>query len=201
MDDQKNVTIEEKEIAKKEIEFLENSKMILEDKVRLDEIEIRIQEINVILENEEFQKDYETENRLDDDEYFSLVDELKALRKEKKTIIKKYKNSPFDRVPVWIIIYASIQLIVNFYYSMFYIVLGFIELLSNFSWMTSDILTSFVQGVIVLIIPVILLIVSLCIWLFGIKDKFNKKVFLIAYLLQIVMTVITIVFLCIDLYG
>lgn len=164
--------------------------------IKIDAIEFGATDIED-LSDEELTKYYSLK-----DEYNKLLKELKEIRRNKK---KKLDEGSIENVSIWIFFYGGILDLLSFPFIAYILYLNFGSfVLSQFSQISSLDLTGFFPNLllwlIVFALPIILVMVSWFIYS-NIKKKINKKVFLIFWFIQIVFTLISIIWLSIKLFG
>ena len=166
----------------KKVEQTENIEMLIY------EIDIRRQEIDAILENYEFEL-YEKGNEvLSKEEYDQLKTEYKSLNQKRKNIIRtKRKKSIWDEIPLWIAIYAVLQIIFSFYFIQAILSIYFADFLMNLFSSTSGTLFD----ILIYALPFLSIVTSLII-LFCLKNKRQKTFFFFFFLIQLTETLITV---------
>jgi len=152
-----------------------------------DDIDIKIQKLEAQVEEYEF-KLAETEiETMPEEEYLEKKQIIKDLYKQKRMLSKKTKTkSGWDQISVWIIIYGFIQLFICLPYVPY-------DIISN--WIIRDVLYSFSDSPMVIIVllttyafPFLNVILSWLLFVNVVKKKLDKKVFLVIFILQIVIT-------------
>ena len=169
----------------------ENSK-----EVQLHEIAIKMQEIEIALEQLEIKIVEEDKREELMPEYVKLQEQYKELKVERKKIIKGDKTS-WDKVPVWIIIYAIIQAIILMPFVSYYIWMLFADwIIKLFSDAFTNIATEgskFVFNSILLLtiysLPLINFLTTWTLYVNVVKKDFEKKVFRWIWIVQIVLTI------------
>ena len=195
--------LEEDSIIKERQVENEIEQKIIDLNIKAQELEIKIDQI----EDKAFQ---ECNEDLLDEEYYQLKSEYKQIIKERKALKKELNsqdNSYLNKVSVWVIIYGVISLIVSFPLIAGNLWLDFanmlISLLSGaFSGLSSD---DFIYKVVVfLIIFSLPLLINMITWMVHInliKSKEDKKTFSIFWIIQGVMSLGMIIYMCFQLYG
>lgn len=200
--EEKDYLEEESIIKEKPIEN-EIEQKILDLNIKAQELEIKIDQI----EDKALQ---EHNDDLLDDEYYQLKNEYKRIIKERKELKKELNsqdNSFLNKVSVWVIIYGVISLIISFPLIAGNLWLEFanvlISLLSeSFSGLSSD---DFIYKIVVfLIIFSLPLLINMITWMVHInliKSKEDNKTFCVFWILQGLMSLGMIIYMCFQLYG
>ena len=206
--------IEEVEETSNEIieeeELTEEQKEINEVEEKIYQIDLKMQELLVQLEKIEDSYSYENRYELEDnEEYLKLKAEYKSLGQEKKSYLKeisKKDKSKLSEVSVWVIIYGIILTIVSFPLITLSIWTDFaVWVLDLFSEAFSNLNTEgFLHDLITfLVIFSLPLLINLVTWLVHnnfIKTKTDRKVFVGFWIIQGLMSIGVIIYMCTLVY-
>ena len=223
IEEQANENIDDANIVE-ETESSEDYEDVIEESIIVDnyidekdsyeikkrEIELSLQQLDIKIDSIEFGatdiEDLSDEELVNyyalKDEYNKLLKELKEIKKNKK---KNLDEGSIENISSWIFLYGGILDLFSFPLIAYIIYLNFGSwLLSKFAKISSIDLTGFFPNLllwlIVFALPIILVMVSWFIFA-NIKKKINKKVFFIFWSIQIVFTLISIIWLSIKLFG
>ena len=152
------------------------------------EIDIRCQEIEVIIENYEFELSEKGNELLTEEEHQNLLAEYKELKKKRRVLLKMNRpKTVWEEIPLWMVIYIIFQIIFSFYYVQALLSVHFAKfLLDLFSSASATLFNIFN-----FILPTLSVLTSFVIWLL-LKNKKQKKFFLIFCFIQIAETLITV---------
>ena len=196
MEDKKDL-LENEVLEEANVEAEESS--VSEEVLREREIEYRLSEINVIIDeyqNKLYDEEIETMSK---EEYSELLQEQKSLKIELKEIRKLTRNSFWDKVKVWHIIYGIAQLAICFpmiglmynlcalFYSKLYewFADSFVNLDPKFVF--------FLEVVMILAFPILNIFLSWILYANCVsKKKLDQIVFLSIWGGQILLTIISI---------
>ena len=196
MEDKKDL-LENEVLEERNVEAEESS--VSEEVLKEKEIEYRLSEINVIIDeyqNKLYDEEIETMSK---EEYLELLQEQKSLKLELKEIRKLTRNSFWDKVKVWHIIYGIVQLVICFpmiglmynlcalFYSKLYewFADSFVNLDSKFVF--------FLEVVMILAFPILNIFFSWILYANCVsKKKLDQIVFLSIWGGQILLTIISI---------
>jgi hypothetical protein len=146
----------------------------------------------------------------EDEEYLKLKQEYNQLLKEKKLILKEIKSqdkSKLNEVSVWVIIYGIIMFIISFPIITASLWMDFaVWLLDVFSEAFSNLKTDgFVRDMVIFFVIFSLpLLINLITWLVHnnfVKTKTDRKVFIGFWIVQGLMSIGMIIYMCTLLYG
>lgn len=165
-----------------------------EKEQRLYEIEVKMQEIEVAIEKIETSEEEETEETIL--QYQKLQEQYEELRAEKKQLLKGEKTA-WDKVPVWMVIYAIIQLILLMPYLSYYIWMTFGDwIISLFKDSFNNLATSgskFLFNTVLLLtiysLPLIDFLLTWTLHVNVVKKEFDKKVFKWIWIIQTLLTI------------
>lgn len=187
-----------------------NEEIVDECEERLYQIDVRLQELLIMLEQIEDKALSEDDEDKYKDEYYKYQEEYDGLVLEKKELIKEQRakdTSRLNQISVWVLVYGVISIIVSFPLIAGTLWLEFanlmIDLLSGaFTNLKPD---TFIYYIIVfLIIFSLPLLINLITWLLYvnlIKSKADKKLYLSCWVIQGLMSLGMIIYMCIKLYG
>lgn len=202
--------LEKEEDVLEEAEKEENSEEVNLNEVKIYELDLKIQEIEITLEQLELEVLNDPEN---DELYQKFLDvkaEYKALRKERKEIVKEERakdTSKLNQVSMWIIVYGFLMFVFSFPLISGSLWLDFANVVINLvtdsiANLTSD--HAMYKVLVFLIIFSLPLLINLVTWLLYVnlvKKKEDKKAYIIAWLIQGLMSLGVIIYMCIELYG
>ena len=178
---------------------------------KIYQIDIKMQELLVNIEKIEGSYSPEQFDELDNnEEYKQLQEQYKKLNAEKKQILKEERakeKSKLAEVSIWVIIYGIISFIISFPLVTLSAWTDFaIWLLDIFSESFANLNTDgFLHDLITfLIIFSLPLLINLITWLVHnnfIKSKTDRKVFVGFWIVQALMSIGVIIYMCTLLYG
>lgn len=178
---------------------------------KIYQIDIKMQELLVNIEKIEGSYSPEQFDELDNnEEYKQLQEQYKKLNAEKKQILKEERSkekSKLAEVSIWVIIYGIISFIISFplvtlsAWTDFAIWLLdiFAESFANLN--TDGFLHDLITFLIIFSLP---LLINLITWLVHnnfIKSKTDRKVFVGFWIVQALMSIGVIIYMCRLLYG
>ena len=200
----------EKEDIIEEVTNSDDEQVVDETEEKIYHIDIRLQELLITLEQIEDKALSEDDEEKYKDEYFKYQEEYDELVKQKKNLVKEQRakdTSRLNQISVWVLVYGVISIIVSFPLIAGTLWLEFanlmIDLLSGaFTNLKAD---TFVYYIIVfLIIFSLPLLINLITWLLYvnlIKNKADKKLYLSCWVIEGLMSLGMIIYMCIKLYG
>ncbi len=174
-----------------------------EIEIREREIEIRLQEIDVEMDKLDMKIQIDETDIDAIDEYNNLKAEMKALLKEKKNLRKEQikqtvdpNQKSLDNLSVWIIVYGiAVGLLCSPLLSNVWV--KFAQLIIEAASDTigamdpSTVLGKIVVVLLVFALPLLLHVVSWVLYLNAVKSKTDKFAFRIAWIIQALVTIIT----------
>ena len=195
---------EEKEETKEEINTPEQK-----IKLRMYELDLKIEECEVKLDELENKilidpEDYDTQQ-----EYLSIKKEEKGYVKEKKSLQKElnsFDSSALNKVSIWVIIFGIISIIISF------------PLITQILWLdaaqfiidalagafsgvpTDSVLFRIIEFLLIFIFPLILNLITWLLFVNLVKTKTDNKAFSIMWIIQGVLSLGTIIYMCTILY-
>ena len=181
---------QEKDIQEIEVTNNEDSK-----ELRLHEIAIKMQELEIAMEQMEMKiVDENNEDLLQD--YNKLTEQYQELKLERKQILKSDKSS-WDKVPLWIVIYAVMQLILLMPFVSYYIWMAFadwiIKLFNDAFTNIANAGSKFVFNSILLVtiysLPLIDFLLTWTLHVNVVRKDFEKKIFKWIWIIQTVLTI------------
>ena len=200
--EEKELLNEDSIISEREVEN-EIEQKILELNIKAQELEIKLDKI----EDESLKQNDES---LLDEEYYQLKAEYKAIVKERKELKKQLKEqdtSFLSKVSVWVVLYGVVSLIISFPLIAGNLWLGFANILITllqeaFSNLSSD---NFIYKVVVFLIifslPLLINMITWTVQINCIKTKENNKVFCGFWIIEGLMSLGMIIYMCFQLYG
>lgn len=199
-----------------EKDFLEEDTIISEKPIeneieqKINDLDIKAVELEIKLDQIEDKALKEADDSLLDDEYYALKEEYKKLVKERKALKKELasKDSSFlSKVSVWIVIYGVISLVVSFPLIAGNLWLNFanllIDLLSGvFENLSSqDFIYKVVIFLIIFALPLLINVITWTVYINLVKTKEDKKVFCGFWILEGLMSLGMIIYMCFQLYS
>jgi hypothetical protein len=199
-----------------EKELLEENNMISETPInneieeRINELNLRAVELEIKLDQIEDKALKEADDSLFDDEYYNLKEEYKKLIKERKALKKELqsKDSSFlSKVSVWVVLYGLFSLIVSFPLVAGNLWLEFSNLLISLlsgafeSISSQDFIYKVVVFLIIFSLPLIINVITWTVYINLVKTKEDKKVFCGFWILEGLMSLGMIIFMCFQLYS
>ena len=196
MEDKKDL-LENEVLEETNVEAEESS--VSEEVLREREIEYRLSEINVIIDeyqNKWYDEEIETMSK---EEYSELLQEQKSLKLELKEIRKLTRNSFWDKVKVWHIIYGIVQLAICFPMLGFMYNLCALFYSKLYEWFADSFVNLdpkfvfFLEVVMILAFPILNIFLSWILYANCVsKKKLDQIVFLSIWGGQILLTIISI---------
>lgn len=199
-----------------EKDFLEEDTIISEKPIeneieqKINDLDIKAVELEIKLDQIEDKALKEADDSLLNDEYYALKEEYKKLVKERKALKKELasKDSSFlSKVSVWIVIYGVISLVVSFPLIAGNLWLNFanllIDLLSGvFENLSSqDFIYKVVIFLIIFALPLLINVITWTVYINLVKTKEDKKVFCGFWILEGLMSLGMIIYMCFQLYS
>ena len=218
LDETNNDNIDE--INEESNELIETNKDLLneeveeaidENELKIYELDLKMQELLISIEKIEYQ--YSPENYVEleeNEEYQKLKQEYNDLAKEKKQLLKEIKSqdkSKLNEVSIWVIIYGIIMFIISFPIITASLWMDFaVWLLDVFSESFANLKTDgFIRDMVIFFVIFSLpLLINLITWLVHnnfVKTKTDRKVFIGFWIVQALMSVGMIIYMCTLLYG
>ena len=200
--EEKELLTEDSIIFEKEVEN-EIEQKILDLNIKAQELEIQLDRI----EDESLKQNDES---LLDEEYYQLKAEYKQIVKERKELKKQLKAQDtafLSKVSVWVVLYGVLSVIISFPLIAGTLWLGFANMLITalqeaFSNLSQD---NFIYDVVVFLIifslPLLINLITWTVQINCIKTKENNKVFCGFWIIQGVMSLGMIIYMCFQLYG
>ena len=178
---------------------------------KIYQIDLKMQELLVNMEKIENQYSSEQFYELEEnEEYINLKNQYKELLTEKKQILKEERakdKSKLNEVSIWVIIFGVISIIISFPLISLSTWMDFaVWLIDVFSESFSSLNTDgFVRDMVIFFVIFSLpLLINLVTWLVHnnfIKTKTDKKVFIGFWIVQGLMSIGVIIYMCTLLYG
>lgn len=176
---------------------------IYEIELKIEEYEVKVEEYETILIND-------PENEEANKKYHELKHEEKKYYKQKKLLQKQLNGldtSALNKVSLWVVIYGVITILISIPLIASALWLDFanwiIDLLQGaFAGLNGD--TFLYKVVVFLVIFAFPLIINLVTWLLYVnlvKTKIDKKVYAIMWIIQGVMSLGMIIYMCTKLYA
>lgn len=208
------------EINEESNELIETNKDLLneeveeaidENELKIYELDLKMQELLISIEKIEYQ--YSPENYVEleeNEEYQKLKQEYNDLAKEKKQILKEIKSkdtSKLNEVSIWIIVYGIIMFIISFPVITASLWMDFaVWILDVFSETFANLNTDgFIRDMVIFFVIFSLpLLINLITWLVHnnfVKTKTDRKVFIGFWIVQGLMSIGMIIYMCTLLYG
>ncbi len=208
------------EINEESNELIETNKDLLneeveeeidENELKIYELDLKMQELLISIEKIEYQ--YSPENYVEleeNEEYIKLKQEYNDLAKEKKQILKEIKSkdtSKLNEVSIWVIVYGIIMFIISFPVITASLWMDFaVWILDVFSETFANLNTDgFIRDMVIFFVIFSLpLIINLITWLVHnnfVKTKTDRKVFIGFWIVQGLMSIGMIIYMCTLLYG
>lgn len=218
LDETNNDNIDE--INEESNELIETNKDLLneeveeaidENELKIYELDLKMQELLISIEKIEYQ--YSPENYVEleeNEEYIKLKQEYNDLAKEKKQILKEIKSkdtSKLNEVSIWVIVYGIIMFIISFPIITASLWMDFaVWILDVFSETFANLNTDgFIRDMVIFFVIFSLpLIINLITWLVHnnfVKTKTDRKVFIGFWIVQGLMSIGMIIYMCTLLYG
>lgn len=203
--------MEEKDIQEQllEEESEEISEVVDENEEKLYLLEVEIQELTIQLDKLEEQQIANGEEEYSE-EYIELRKKYNELIKEKKQILKdirKNDTSKLNQVSIWVILFGIITVLISLPFISAHIWLSFVNVISDlltgsFSNLDQDgILFKIIIFLIIFAFPLLLNIIVWEVYINLVKTKTDKKVFIGFWIVQGLMNLGMIIFMCFQLYG
>lgn len=201
--------MEEKEILEEDT-IISETPINNEIEQRINELDIKAVKLEIKLDQIEDKALKEADDSLLDEEYYELKHEYKKLVKERNALKKELRandTSFLSKVSVWVVIYGVISLIVSFPLIAGNLWLEFanllIDLLSGaFENLSSkDFIYNIVIFFIIFSLPLLINMITWTVYINLIKSKEDKKVFSIFWILEGLMSLGMIIYMCFQLYS
>lgn len=177
---------------------------------KLIDLNIKAQEIEIKLDKIEDESLKQNDESLLDDEYYALKAEYKRINKERKQIKKEIAASDtsfLSKVSVWVVIFGVVSLIVSFPLIAGNLWLSFANLLIDalqgaFANLSSDdFMYKIVVFLIIFSLPLLINVITWTVHINCIKTKENNKVFCGFWIIQGLMSLGMIIYMCTQLYA
>lgn len=176
-------------------QILEDLEINNEELTKLDKVELELQEVEVLIDQLDMKLSVEVSDDLLE-EYNNLKSKYKELLKTRKQIIKDSKSN-LDKLPLWIIIFAVIQLIIFFPVGSYYLWMAFanfiIDAFSNaLDTVASEGSTVLFNIMVILTIyslPLINFFVTWTIYVNYNRQEYTKKFLKWIWIIQSILTV------------
>ena len=200
--EEKELLTEDSIISEKEVENEIEQKII--------DLNIKAQELEIQLDRIEDESLKQNDDSLLDEEYYQLKAEYKQIVKERNELKKQLKAQDtafLSKVSVWVVLYGVLSVIIAFPLIAGTLWLGFANMLITalqeaFSNLSQD---NFIYDVVVFLIifslPLLINLVTWTVQINCIKTKENNKVFCGFWIIQGVMSLGMIIYMCFQLYG
>lgn len=177
---------------------------------KLFELDVRAQELEILLEQAEEKALFEHTEVNEDENYLKLKEQYKLINNERKQMKKELNamdTSKLNQVSVWVIIYGSLTVLISFPIITGSLWLQFANIVIKMvSGMFSNLHTdsAFYNIVLFLVIFAFPLLLNLLTWLLYnnfVKSKTDKKVYITFWIIQGLMSLGMIIYMCTQLYG
>lgn len=189
------------------IEDGENNVTEVDEKaLRIQQLEIDMHELVIRLEMLEFDvPEDEEELAKRKAEIVEVKQQYRILKDEYKVLTKKEHKTVWDKIPIWMIFYAMIQIVLCFPFISSFIWVNFAN--TVIGWFSSSLSnippgTVMFKAMLVLIVyslPLINMLVTWIIYANFIKKDFDRLVFRFIWIAQGVMTLATMLWLFFDI--
>lgn len=171
--------------------------VVTESVKREQEIDYRLGEIAVQIDEYERMLYDENKEIMSKEEYLSLLEEQKSLRQEHRTLRKNRKDSFWDKVKTWQLIYGIVQFIIcvpylGGLYQLTYAVYVKLDewFADSFANLSADFQNA-IQIMMILAFPILNLFLSWLLFVNFTKSKFDKKTFIVIWIMQFILTTIS----------
>lgn len=173
-------------------------------------IEVRIQKVEILIDKAEQEYLLDDENEELYAKYKELKTEYKQLLKERKQILKenaKQDQSTLEQVSMWVVIYGVISIIISLPFLTGQLWLSFAnDIMSLFSTSglgldPDDFIYKVLVFLIIFAFPLLLNVITWFIKNNFINKKADKKVYIICWIIQGVMSIGMIIYMSIQLYS
>lgn len=200
--EEKELLTEDSIISEKNVENEIEQKII--------DLNIKAQELEIKLDRIEDESLKQNDESLLDEEYYQLKAEYKQIVKERKELNKQLKSqdtSFLSKVSVWVVLYGVLSVIIAFPLIAGTLWLGFANILITalegaFSNLSQD---NFVYKIVVFLIifslPLLINLVTWTVQINCIKSKEDNRVFCGFWIIQGLMSLGMIIYMCFQLYG
>lgn len=189
---------------------VENKPFENEFEEKIFKLDIRAQELEILLDQIEEKALKENEDPYEDENYINYKNEYKQVIKERKQLKKELQSkdtSKLSQVSVWILIYGTLIVILSFPFVTGTLWLDFANLM--ITWLsdafvnltTGDFIYKVVVFLVIFSLPLLINLVTWLIYVNLVKSKLNKKVFIGFWVVQGLMSLGMIIFMCTQLYG
>lgn len=189
---------------------VENKPFENEFEEKIFKLDIRAQELEILLDQIEEKALKENEDPFEDENYIAYKNEYKQVIKERKQLKKELQakdTSKLNQVSVWILIYGTLIVILSFPFITGTLWLDFANLM--ITWLsdafsnltTGDFIYKVVVFLVIFSLPLLINLVTWLIYVNLVKSKLNKKVFIGFWVVQGLMSLGMIIFMCTQLYG
>ncbi len=189
---------------------VENKPFENEFEEKIFKLDIRAQELEILLDQIEEKALKENEDPYEDENYINYKNEYKQVIKERKQLKKELQSkdtSKLSQVSVWVLIYGTLIVILSFPFVTGTLWLDFANLM--ITWLsdafvnltTGDFIYKVVVFLVIFSLPLLINLVTWLIYVNLVKSKINKKVFIGFWVVQGLMSLGMIIFMCTQLYG
>lgn len=189
---------------------VENKTFENEFEEKIFKLDIRAQELEILLDQIEEKALKENEDPYEDENYINYKNEYKQVIKERKQLKKELQSkdtSKLSQVSVWVLIYGTLIVILSFPFVTGTLWLDFANLM--ITWLsdafvnltTGDFIYKVVVFLVIFSLPLLINLVTWLIYVNLVKSKINKKVFIGFWVVQGLMSLGMIIFMCTQLYG
>lgn len=178
---------------------------------RLDEIDIRLQELDVLYDDLEFKMTLEDGFDKYYNNYQKIKEEIKSLEKERKELRKANKvneeKTALDQVSIWVICYGVIITLIclpivsyNIWLEFSLWLIGALENVLGLVSSSNKVLMYIVYGLIIYSLPLLMHLVSWELYLNFIKNEIDRKLFIIIWIIQGILTLGLMIYMGITLF-
>ena len=190
-------------------EIIEESNNTTIETNEIDAIELRIQELEILIDQKE-QEYFASENEELYDDYINLKNEYKSLLKKRKLLLKKEAKkdqSILEQVSIWIIIYGVITIILSLPILTGQLWLEFADKIialindANLGLSSEDFIYKVIIFLIIFAFPLLLNLITWIVHNNLVKNKNDKRVFDIFWIIQGLMSIGMIIYMSIKLYS
>lgn len=177
---------------------------------KIIELDIKAQELEIQLDKIEDESLKENDSTLLDEKYYELKAQYKQVVKERKELRKQLKAEDtafLSKVSIWVVLYGVASVIIAFPLIAGNLWLSFANLLIDllqgaFAGLSSDdFIYKIVLFLIIFSLPLLINIITWTVQINCIKTKENNKVFCGFWIIQGLMSLGMIIYMCFQLYG
>lgn len=173
---------------------------------RIREIDIQMQELDVQIEQISFIDPEDADRDRYVEQYKELKDALKALAQERRQLLKNAKDTVWEKIPLWMIGYAIVQIILCFPFLSSFIWVNFANgIISLFESTLDQVATGAPHAVFIAVLilviyslPIVNILLTWLIYVNVVKKEFDKKVFKWIWIGQGILTIGMMIWLFID---